>query len=75
MMETKTDQDWMILQLRTKSYPKIKAYSRTTYWLGDPDVGYGDDWNEPMSVPVGVGQTDSDYSYVSGTTTQRETIL
>ena len=42
------------------------VFKNYAYWLGDPDVGYGDDWNEPMSVgPVGVGQTDSDYSYVS----------
>ena len=31
------------------------VFKNYAYWLGDPDVGYGDDWNEPMSV----GQMES----------------
>ena len=52
------------------------VFKNYAYWLGDPDVGYGDDWNEPMSV----GQSESAKQILTiptypGTTTQRETIL
>ena len=42
------------------------VFKNFAYWLGDPDIGYGDNWDETLTVgPVAVSQTDSDYTYAS----------
>ncbi len=40
------------------------VFNSFAYWLGDPDTGYGDDWDETLTLdpfPVATGGTDFTY--------------
>ena len=41
------------------------VFNSHAYWLGDPDTGYGDEWNETLSLePVQIA-TGGDFTYLS----------
>lgn len=42
------------------------VFNSFAYWLGDPDTGYGDDWNEILTLdPVPVAAGGTDFTYLS----------
>lgn len=42
------------------------VFNSHAYWLGDPDAGYGDDWNETITLdPVQVATSGTDFTYLT----------
>ncbi len=42
------------------------VFNSHAYWLGDPDTGYGDDWNEWLKLdPIPVASGGTDFTYLS----------
>ena len=42
------------------------VFNSHAYWLGDPDAGYGDDWNETITLdPVQIATGGTDFTYLS----------
>ena len=44
----------------------VGIFNSHAYWLGDPSDGYGDDWNETMSLdPIPVTASGADFTYLT----------
>ncbi len=44
----------------------VGIFNSGAYWLGHPDTGYGDDWNESFSLePISVGGSGADFTYLT----------
>ncbi len=44
----------------------VGIFNSHAYWLGDPSNGYGDDWNETMSLdPIPVAASGADFTYLT----------
>jgi len=44
----------------------VGIFNSGAYWLGHPNDGYGDDWNESFSLdPIPVGSSGADFTYLT----------
>ncbi|MGY8692013.1 MAG: hypothetical protein ACKVHF_03510, partial [Candidatus Poseidoniales archaeon] len=44
----------------------VGIFNSGAYWLGHPDTGYGDNWNESFSIdPISVGGSGADFTYLT----------
>tara|TARA_B110000444_G_scaffold260947_1_gene310087 strand:+ start:7486 stop:14046 length:6561 start_codon:yes stop_codon:yes gene_type:complete len=44
----------------------VGIFNSGAYWLGHPDTGYGDNWNESFSIdPIAVGGSGADFTYLT----------
>jgi hypothetical protein len=44
----------------------VGIFNSHAYWLGHPDEGYGDNWNESFSLePIPVGESGADFTYLT----------
>ena len=44
----------------------VGVFKNFAYWLGHPDTGYGDGWNETMTLdPIPIATTGADFTYLT----------
>ena len=44
----------------------VGVFKNFAYWLGHPDTGYGDGWNETMTLdPIPIAATGADFTYLT----------
>ena len=44
----------------------VGIFNSDAYWLGHPNDGYGDNWNESFSLePIPVGESGADFTYLT----------
>tara|TARA_B100001175_G_scaffold311327_1_gene315607 strand:+ start:5607 stop:12044 length:6438 start_codon:yes stop_codon:yes gene_type:complete len=44
----------------------VGVFKNFAYWLGDPDAGYGDGWNETVTLdPIPIAASGTDFTYLT----------
>ena len=44
----------------------VGVFKNFAYWLGDPDTGYGDGWNETVTLePIPIAASGADFTYLT----------